>query len=145
MAFHGDLSGITSKNKPNATYQSMIDGELLYEYAIHRYNRNKTRATFRCAGCRAVYLESKTVIFDESSCFLRLSRKTSFVAGIVFVKEKDTVAYERLFQKLKDLVGDDIGPKEFGFDHELAAINAAKAILAHPPELNPRTIYGFIY
>uniref|UniRef100_A0A914R8B3 Uncharacterized protein n=1 Tax=Panagrolaimus davidi TaxID=227884 RepID=A0A914R8B3_9BILA len=84
MAFHGDLSGITEKNKPNATYQSMIDGELLYEYAIHRYNKNKTRATFRCAGCRSaisdgralefkiyyikdgVDLESKTVIFDEN-------------------------------------------------------------------------------
>uniref|UniRef100_A0A914PNL8 Uncharacterized protein n=1 Tax=Panagrolaimus davidi TaxID=227884 RepID=A0A914PNL8_9BILA len=158
MAFIGDLSGITERNKTNATYQSMIDGELLYEYAIHRYTTNKTRATFRCAGCRsaisdgrappefkiyylkgAVDLESKTVIFDEDpdehphfytivAVFCDYpERQKSFTAGIVFVKEKDTVAYEKLFRKLKDLVGDDFGPKEFGFDHELAAINAAKA------------------
>uniref|UniRef100_A0A914YSW2 MULE transposase domain-containing protein n=1 Tax=Panagrolaimus superbus TaxID=310955 RepID=A0A914YSW2_9BILA len=55
-------------------------------------------------------------------------RQKSFFCGTVFVKEKDTVAYERLFQKLKDLVGEDIGPKEFGFDHELAALNGANII-----------------
>ena len=41
-------------------------------------------------------------------------RQKSFVTGIVFVKARDTVAYEKIFQKLKDLVGDDTGPKEFG-------------------------------
>uniref|UniRef100_A0AC35GFK0 Uncharacterized protein n=1 Tax=Panagrolaimus sp. PS1159 TaxID=55785 RepID=A0AC35GFK0_9BILA len=84
MAFYCDLSGITSRNKPNATYQSMIDGELMYEYAIHRYNKKKTKASFRCASCRsaindgrapqfriyylkgAVNFETKTVIFVEN-------------------------------------------------------------------------------
>uniref|UniRef100_A0AC34GG89 MULE transposase domain-containing protein n=1 Tax=Panagrolaimus sp. ES5 TaxID=591445 RepID=A0AC34GG89_9BILA len=55
-------------------------------------------------------------------------RQKSFTAGIVFVKEKDTASYARLFTKLKALVGADVGPKEFGFDHELAAINGAKTI-----------------
>uniref|UniRef100_A0A914YS53 Uncharacterized protein n=1 Tax=Panagrolaimus superbus TaxID=310955 RepID=A0A914YS53_9BILA len=84
MEFVGDLSGITTRNKPNATYQSMIDGEMVYEYAIHRYNKKKTKASFRCAGCRsaiddgrnpefkiyylkgAVDYESKIVRFDEN-------------------------------------------------------------------------------
>uniref|UniRef100_A0A914PGF5 Uncharacterized protein n=1 Tax=Panagrolaimus davidi TaxID=227884 RepID=A0A914PGF5_9BILA len=70
--------------KTNATYQSMIDGELMYEFAIYRFNKKKTRATFRCAGCRsaisdgrapefkiyylkgAVDFETKKVIFDEN-------------------------------------------------------------------------------
>uniref|UniRef100_A0A914QK60 Uncharacterized protein n=1 Tax=Panagrolaimus davidi TaxID=227884 RepID=A0A914QK60_9BILA len=86
MAFIGDLSGITERNKTNATYQSMIDGELMYEYAIYRFNKKQTRATFRCAGCRsaisdgrapefkiyylkgAIDFETKKVIFDNP-CF----------------------------------------------------------------------------
>uniref|UniRef100_A0A914QQY8 Uncharacterized protein n=1 Tax=Panagrolaimus davidi TaxID=227884 RepID=A0A914QQY8_9BILA len=77
MAFRGDFSGITSKNKPNATYQSIIDGELLYEYAIHRYTNNKTRATFRCAGCRSAIDDGITIknCFFFSQCLTKLNQK----------------------------------------------------------------------
>uniref|UniRef100_A0AC35FWC5 Uncharacterized protein n=1 Tax=Panagrolaimus sp. PS1159 TaxID=55785 RepID=A0AC35FWC5_9BILA len=95
MAFIGDLSGITERNKTNATYQSMIDGELMYEYAIYRFNKKETRATFQCAGCRsaisdgrapeftiyylkgAVDFETKKVTFDENpdECLTKLNQK----------------------------------------------------------------------
>uniref|UniRef100_A0A914P8Q5 Uncharacterized protein n=1 Tax=Panagrolaimus davidi TaxID=227884 RepID=A0A914P8Q5_9BILA len=95
MAFRGDLSGITSKNKPNATYQSMIDGELLYEYAIHRYTTNKTRATFRCAGCRSAIDDRRAppefkIYYLKGAVDLEsLLQKSSFSNGSNIVRIND--------------------------------------------------------
>uniref|UniRef100_A0A914YY94 MULE transposase domain-containing protein n=1 Tax=Panagrolaimus superbus TaxID=310955 RepID=A0A914YY94_9BILA len=56
-------------------------------------------------------------------------RQKSFICGIVFASNKTQSTYEEIFQRLKEELDGDIGvtPKEFRFDHEMAAIQSARA------------------
>uniref|UniRef100_A0A914PJC7 Helitron helicase-like domain-containing protein n=1 Tax=Panagrolaimus davidi TaxID=227884 RepID=A0A914PJC7_9BILA len=96
MAFHGDLSGITSENKPNATYQSMIDGELLYEYAIHRYMVQELQIQMKKMNFRLCFTRFKQTLADAANDYMR-----SNYGEILKPREKQYVEAERLIIRRK--------------------------------------------